>query len=505
MKKDEAISTEKLRIENKNTGAALGATKLELEEKKVLRIKAQDEYDLMTKNASMREQKMLLVILTNQIKFYDDGAKANKKVQSEIAKDNDKTFEERTVAIAKMKAIDTENYKLQIAAISKFAGEKVDVQKIVAEADTSEAFKMIENSGLALGAQKELIAIINSRKEAILITSQAEIAIAKRAADESIKALNDELNVYISNQDLKVAKGQVSDEEQLQFEKERADKSYKNEIDTLTLKLSTKQITQAEFDSLEIAAQSAKDITIAENEKALADLKIAQQATDLQNKLATAEMEGADLYTLQQAQLDAQQQAELASADKTGADVLEINKKYKELQKKLDDTALQTRLKTASEFVGNIGKIAGQGTKVAKMAASAEVAINTFAEISGIFKSTAGWGPIGWAIGAAKAGASLAMGVSSVKSILATKSGLPGDSGGGGGSLPSANISAPAIPTSITGGIVSRTTEASNTEATTTNAVNNAMKQNPVQPVLVTNDLTVAMNQKVQIKTDNSL
>ena len=383
--------------------------------------------------------------------------------------------------------------------------------------------------------------VANAEKEA-----NREMQLAEKKMQLAVKALNDELTLTKLKQDEILAGKTISNEQKLLLDtiaiekernvklaafelekKESADNviTLANEIARLKKEKSTDEI-KAKIQQIEeqkaieiqkqkeieagklIVTQEAKTQTAQANadfDKVDEAYQQNKQATDLQNKMAAAELEGQSLYDLKVTQLEAQRLAELEAADKSGADKSLINAKYSAMSQDLAKKENDSKLQLYSNFASNIATIFGKNSKVGKMAAVASTTIDTYKGATAAFSSLASIPIVGVPLGIAAAGAAIAGGIANVKSILNTKSGLPGDSGGGG-SAPSANaISSVSIPTSITGGIVSRTTEASNTEATTTNAVNNAMKQNPVQPVLVTNDLTVAMNQKVQIKTDNSL
>lgn len=376
--------------------------------------------------------------------------------------------------------------------------------------------------------------------------AQKEIALAEKKMNLAIKALNDEITLDKLRQEEILAGQKLTNEEILNINNERLIKERNMRLEAANLEIqeSKDNITTLENEksallkerqTAEVQAKIAnideqqaielqkqqdfeteKSIIIqdantqiainnAEFDQKETDRKNAVAATDLQNKLAIAEIEGQSLYDLKVQQLEQQKQAELLAAESSGADKAIIEAKYVAMSKDLAKKENDNKLSLYSSFASNIANIFGKNSKVGKMAAVASATIDTYKGAQAAFSSLAGIPIVGPALGAVAAGAAIASGIANVKSILNTKSGLPGDSGGGG-STPSANAVASAtIPTSITGGIVSRTTEANNTEAQTKNAVNSAMKDNPVQPVLVTNDLTTALDQKVQIKTSNSL
>ncbi len=106
----------------------------------------------------------------------------------------------------------------------------------------------------------------------------------------------------------------------------------------------------------------------------------------------------------------------------------------------------------------------------------------------------------------AAAAAALASGYANVKKILSVESGLPGDSGGGavgggGASSPAISATAPIQPVTVNPslgqGIISRQVD-SNSGATMKSAFSEALKENPLQPTLVTDDVTLSQQSNSQ-------
>lgn len=215
--------------------------------------------------------------------------------------------------------------------------------------------------------------------------------------------------------------------------------------------------------------------------------------------------ESSDLAYLdyQQELLDKEYQAAIENANKIGVDTTAIESAYVETKKKLNQAEISAKMDMASSFAGNLSEIFGKNTKIGKMAAAAQIAIDTAKGAMAAYTSTASIPVVGPALGVVAAGAVIAKGARSIKDVWAVKSGLKGDSGGGGASV-STSAASGGMPASVTGALVSRNSGQVQ-QAATSQAVDAALKANPVQPVLVTNDLTTALDQKVQIKSDNSL
>jgi len=205
----------------------------------------------------------------------------------------------------------------------------------------------------------------------------------------------------------------------------------------------------------------------------------------------------------QQTLLDAEYAAAIANAEKIGVDTSEIEKAHAEAKKKIAIQEISAKMDMASNFAGNIAEIFGKQTKVGKMAASAQIAIDTAKGAMAAFTSMSSVPFVGPVLGAAAAGAVIAKGVKSIKDVWAVKSGLKGDTGGGGGASVPSGGSGGAVA-SVTGSVVARQS-GSTQQSATTNAMTDAMKAAPQTAVLVTNDVTTALDNKVQLKNDNSL
>ena len=228
---------------------------------------------------------------------------------------------------------------------------------------------------------------------------------------------------------------------------------------------------------------------------------LTQYVKDLEDAKAYVKGES---YTTQldaeQAFLDEQYARQIANAQKVGADTNTIQQAYAIASKEIEKKKTDANLGLASQFAGNIATIFGKNTKVGKAAASAQIAIDTYKGAMAAFSSMQSIPIVGPALGVAAAAAVAVQGAKAIKDVWATKSGLPGDGGGGGG----ANVTG-AVPTaSVTGSLVSRTSGQTQQQAQTT-AVSTALQQNPTVPVLVVDNVTDAQANKVQVKSTNSL
>lgn len=134
-----------------------------------------------------------------------------------------------------------------------------------------------------------------------------------------------------------------------------------------------------------------------------------------------------DIYNAELQMLEAEKAAELANASKTGAERYLIEQKYSGYIKQLARQEQEEKYAITSDFAGSLAQLFGEQTAVGRIAAVAQATINTYLGATAAFAQTPG----GIVIKSLAAGAAIASGLASVKKILSTKSGLPGDSGGG--------------------------------------------------------------------------
>jgi uncharacterized protein YoxC len=236
-----------------------------------------------------------------------------------------------------------------------------------------------------------------------------------------------------------------------------------------------------------------------------ADKKENKLIKDKQNIRLTNELETQQLiydsrvanndqvYEAEKQLLEAEMKAELANASKTGAERYLIEKKYSGYMTALARQEQEAKLAITSDFAGSLATLFGENTAVGRIAAVAQATINTYLGATSAFAQTPG----GIVIKSLAAGAAIASGLASVKKILSTKSGLPGDSGGG-----SANISA-SVPGA---GATSANFESDPTTGFTDqfSAIKNALAAQP-PAVLVVEDYQAVSNRAIAVTESGKL
>jgi len=228
-----------------------------------------------------------------------------------------------------------------------------------------------------------------------------------------------------------------------------------------------------------------------EEKKKEHDRKIEEDAINADNEYQLAQLRGQMLFDLDRENLALKQEQEIAAAEKVGADVNLINEKYALLNKKITQEEIKFKLGLASQFAGNLATIFGKNTKVGKLAASAQTAIDTYAGAISAYKSLAGIPYVGPVLGATAAAAVGVAGAKAIKDIWAVKSGLPGDSGGSSSTPTTGGAS---VNPSIGNGIVSRSVEQTGNQVNIT-----------TQPTLVVDDVTEAQQRKDRINKTQAI
>jgi hypothetical protein len=288
------------------------------------------------------------------------------------------------------------------------------------------------------------------------------------------------------------------------------------ELEKQTVLFGMKQITEQQFNDAVKLANQEKNTAIAQENAAFEASEAAKKAeaaealkqttrenllNQWENERAILELKGQDTMAVEKKILDDKKAQELAAVGLTEDQKLAIKTKYSLLEEDLEKKKKAAQLNSLSQLAGNIAGAFGKNTKVGKAAASAQIAIDTYKGAMAAFASMQGIPFVGPALGVAAAAAVAVQGAKSIKDVWAVKSGLPGDEGGGGTPPVNAAVTAAA---NVTGSLVSRTSSETSQQSQQT-AVSNALQDNPVQPVLVVDNVTDAQTNKANVKVANSL
>lgn len=210
-------------------------------------------------------------------------------------------------------------------------------------------------------------------------------------------------------------------ESQLALKQQALSDNLKAEQDFQKVRLENGIINEAEYNA-EINRINE------ENRVANEELRIQREAVDRERQLIDLENQkiAQEENFIAQAEIETQQneikrQQEITNAEKTGASIADINAKYAQLDKQIEEAKNENKLQLASSTFGNLAAIFGEESKAGKAAAIAQTTIDTYQAATAAYKSLAGIPIVGPALGGVAAAAAVVSGIANVKKITATK------------------------------------------------------------------------------------
>lgn len=455
-------------VENAKLSGESAKLRAEAEEQKFLN--AQKSIDLYSKSFDLDEKR-----LANELEIANRKATAA-KVSASLAKSDIETLDK----IAQLEA-DVENKRAAFDEVRRGRTRRLNAIR-------KEAFVQEQDR-------------LKTQLESEQIAAEQTIRLNNRVLDNELSTLNERQNAL--NENTNLISDLLEKETQMKIDAIQAEA----DLRLLSEEAASEQIMVVRQDLADQQLQLLNDTIeatreIMEEEKAR-QLEVAQM--DLENDMAAAE---GTLFTeldLERKALQLKQKQEVDFANKIGADVEKVNQKYAKAQRALDQAEFNAKLALTAGFTANLATIFGEQTAIGKAAAVASATISTIQGAINSYNSLSSIPVVGPVLGAVAAAAALAAGYAQVKEILAVKSGLPGDTGGGSApSGASMNVPIPSIPTqnresgagSVGAGIVSRDTT-DTTSQSIANGMNQALSENALQPTLVTDDVTISQSQNI--------
>lgn len=263
------------------------------------------------------------------------------------------------------------------------------------------------------------IANANSDKE----LASGKLALQKQLAEQSIKALDYELQLSKVQNETLLAGQKLTNE---QLHKNRIDEiksTNKEELAKLLIQKDAKILTDTEYTDAVKLKNAEKNLKIAQDnadfEASERERKLQAQSDDYANELSLLQENSDRAVEIKKAQLDAQMAIDIAAAEKTHSSTTLIQAKYEKAKKLIDKQSSDYKLDQAKRITDGIMNLFGKTTKAGKAAASASVAIDTYKGAQSAIAGMAGAGPVGWALGAIEAGVIIAGGVKSIADIWA--------------------------------------------------------------------------------------
>ena len=372
-------------------------------------------------------------------------ADAKRKTQIDelilASKNRSKTEEERMQLIEQALLLEEVQYAKQV----EIADGKVKLAEMAITKGrqfTDEEIKMLQERGVEYANELKMIKNITEDE----IQAYSDALVAREQVNTASVALREKAQ---NRADL------LADKAEARREKERAQAEKDAEKAKADMEKAKANLTK-ELDDYKnfIAEKQAADLKAIEDKRQLeleqAEWERNRVAENQENLLQIREQNNEYAFDIQRARLEQQRAAEVQAAEQTGADINLINQKYAAAQRTIDETEAAAKLGLYADFAGNLATIFGKNTAIGKAAAVAQTTIATYQAAVESYKSLAGIPVVGVGLGIAAAAAAVVAGLANVKKILAVKSGLPGDAGGGGSAPTSISSSVPAQRTFAT-------------------------------------------------------
>lgn len=490
-------------------------------------------------------------ILNEKKKRFNEELRLNADTYNKIKKLGDDATDEQKEQLKKsydfVKNAGNERYKLET--------EQIALTRSLNQKATEDAKKLEEekNKKIEDGNKKRE----ENNKKRLENEKKAEderIKQLKENADKAIEVLNYEIEMAKLKEQQRLAGKKLNDKQIYEENIKSINKQYTDEVIALNIKFQQEQITNEEFEkqkklirqkrqtdlSLENAASEEAEAKRKEDLKKVQDQKsLEAEQMRLDNEYALAQGDVDRQLQLTTEKLDLQKTAEIEAAEGNAALIAQINEKYRIADVDAHLAAQQAKqeafMKYAdqgmniasglNDFVNALGnaelarfekqnkgkagfeeEYAKKKEKLERQAAIRNKALSVMSAVMSTAQSIMAALAIPLGAGVPLAITNAAAGALQIATILATPipGGGGGDSGGASSNIqaPSASISAAA---NVTGGLVSRSSGQTE-QAAATQAMDKALKDNnTTKTVLVTNDLTTALNERVQLQNDNGL
>jgi len=365
--------------------------------------------------------------------------------------DQTKTFQERQAAAKKAKELELElnqkqlewNKKSTDAELNNLAA-KLQNAKLSKEQKEEQVKEWLKLDAAQLESQRktnaELADFYNKNEESFqkVQAMMAEDINKQTEYFSKTKELNGQLSGFIKQIAGEQSKIAEEREKQISSENEVIRKYYEEQFKMAEAEM----LAEVELERKKIEEKEALRLAEIEKQKQwddeLAAFRAEKAFIDADNKRIAREVEMNDRFQAELDLLAREQDAEIQAALKTGADVSLITKKFATIEKQIAFEKEKAKLDIVGGFVGAIGGLFDQETKLGKAAAIVQTVINTYKGAMSAFAETPG----GVVIKSIAAGTAIATGIAAVKNIMKAGKGgsggadasISGIAGAGGGS-----------------------------------------------------------------------
>ncbi|TDO68832.1 hypothetical protein EV143_11816 [Flavobacterium chryseum] len=241
-------------------------------------------------------------------------------------------------------------------------------------------------------AQKEFDATKKTEIDKLkFLTDQNNIQneFLKAQMDFVIANANAELQLFLDNNKSKLDANKFLTDELVAQEIDRLNRISEAEAAFQTKRLEEGQINAQEYqDAIKaIDDKFAEEKKVLEEEKEQADFD--KKAIDLENKLATDQLNADNEFAFRQAELQRLNEAELLAAKKNGADIDLINQKYAAQKKSLDKSLADFKINQELAVIQGLRGIVSEQSALGKALALAEITFTTVKNATQAFQQAA--------------------------------------------------------------------------------------------------------------------
>lgn len=290
------------------------------------------------------------------------------------------------------------------AAIASYATQEKEIAGQVSGFEKQERDKQVA-AAKAAAEKKKKAAEDAAKAEADAVKKQAEVL--KKAQEDTIKSYEQSvkaMELEIAENQLRTGKTSIEEtqrviNEQIALEKYKRDQGligeqeYLNNVRALNLQFETEAKAEADRRLEEKKAQDALNL---ENDRALAEMKL---TNDLDSQLQ---------------RLEAQKALEIANAEAIGAETTAITERFEIMKDEIKRKYYNAQLEMASGTAGQLASLLGEESAAGKAFATTQALINTYLGASKALAQGGIWG-------IAQAAIVVAAGMKQVMSINKTK------------------------------------------------------------------------------------
>ncbi len=329
---------------------------------------------------------------------------------------------------------------------NRIAGAQKEVEAALAASEQRLKIYVAENEGVAKTLDEKLayaksvynqdVAILKQKLDAKKMTQdeynleiiKANRDLLEKQTELTVEHASNELDLYIATNKSKITENTKLNDSLVSAEEERLQKIYDKQIaylDAQNLSDQEYNLQKLEYQNEYLESKQELEDEYREQKQEQSQEDYEQQLTDLQNNFLAQQ-------ELKLQHLEAEKAAEIAKAEEAGASIVAIEKKYAATSKKIEKAKRDYKLNLASQTLANMQTLFGEETVAGKAAGIAQATVDTYlgatAAMTGMIEAVPG--PVGIALGAVAAAATVASGVANIKEIAKAEHGAVIDIGG---------------------------------------------------------------------------